>query len=41
MAEDAAARPIEELLTHRRFVRSLARALVHDEARAEDVEQET
>ncbi len=41
MEGDAAARPIEELLTHRRFVRSLAHALVHDAAAAEDVEQET
>jgi RNA polymerase sigma-70 factor (ECF subfamily) len=41
MAEDAAARPVDELLTHRRFVRSLAHALVHDAAAAEDVEQET
>lgn len=39
--EGDAARPIDELLIHRRFVRSLAHALVHDAAAAEDVEQET
>jgi len=32
---------IETLLSHRPFVRALARRLVRDEARAEDVVQET
>jgi RNA polymerase sigma-70 factor (ECF subfamily) len=41
MADVDDARPIEELLAHRRFVRAVARALVRDATNAEDVEQET
>jgi RNA polymerase sigma-70 factor (ECF subfamily) len=41
MADVDDARPIEELLAHRRFVRAVARALVRDETNVEDVEQET
>jgi RNA polymerase sigma-70 factor (ECF subfamily) len=33
--------PLDTLLAHREWVRALARSLVHDEHRADDVEQET
>lgn len=36
-----ASEAIEELIRHRRFLSALARSLVHDEHRAEDVVQET
>jgi RNA polymerase sigma-70 factor (ECF subfamily) len=33
--------PVEDLLRHRTFVRALARSLVHDDATADDVTQDT
>ena len=41
MTTDRAGTPIEELLAHREWVRGLARSLVGDPDRADDVEQET
>src|SRR5262249_34898121 len=41
MAERHDAIDLEELLTHRRFLHSIARALLHDAASADDVVQET
>src|SRR5262245_29824101 len=38
--EPASGVPIDRLLAHRDWVRRLARALVHDESRADDIEQD-
>lgn len=41
MSDATAPIPIERLLEHRAWVRTLARALVRDDSRADDIEQET